>query len=137
MKTMNTLKKDFTLAVFSAALIAFPLAAYASGDAATEITTAATHAGFSAAAGDILTAHTHLHHTLNCLVGPGGNGYDKTAIDPCKNSGSGAIPDTSDAAKKKSLEDIATKTRAAIMKDSLAAVKTDASEIEASLKGIK
>lgn len=134
MQTMHTLKKGFALAAFSAALTALPLAAYAAGSAATEIKTAATHAGFSATATDITTAHAHLHHTLNCLAGPGGDGYDKTAIDPCKNSGNGAIPDTTDADKKKSLEDVAAKTREAIAKDDLAAVKKDASEIEGSLK---
>lgn len=136
MQTMHTLKKGFALATFSAALTAFPLAANA-GNAATEIATAATHAGFSAAAADIATAQAHLHHTLNCLAGPGGNGFDKTAIDPCKNSGNGAIPDTADAAKKKALQDVAAKTNAALMKKNLADVKKDAAAIEASLKEMK
>ena len=56
--------------------------------------------------------HAHLHHTLNCLVGPNGMDFDKDALNPCKNAGNGAIPDTTDAAKQKALEAAADKARA-------------------------
>lgn len=137
MQTMYTLKNSFVPAAFSVVLMVFPFAANAADNAATEINTAATHAGFSASAKDISTAHAHLHHTLNCLVGPAGDGYDKAEIDPCKNSGNGAIPDTTDAAKKKSLEEIAAKTKAALAGKELASVTKDAAAIEASLEAMK
>ena len=39
----------------------------------------------------------HLHHTLNCLVGPGGDGFDAKQMNPCAQAGNGAIPDAKDA----------------------------------------
>ena len=136
MRIPHALKNTLGLAALCTGLTALPLAALAA-DAGAEITTAATHAGFSAAATSIDMAHTHLKHTLNCLVGPGGNGFDKTALNPCVNSGNGAIPDTADAAKKTSLEDVAAKTRAALMNNDLAAVQKDAAAIETALKAMK
>lgn len=136
MHNLHALKKGLGFAALCAGLIALPLTAMAA-DAGTEITTAATHAGFSAAATSIDMAHTHLKHTLNCLVGPGGDGFDKTALNPCVNSGNGAIPDTADAAKKRSLEDVAAKTRAALLSNDLAAVQKDAAAVETALRAMK
>ena len=56
---------------FAAAIATLPLRASAA-DVGAEITTAAQHAGLAAQSGDIAGVHTHLHHTVNCLVGPGG-----------------------------------------------------------------
>ena len=136
MQKLHTLKNGLALAALCTSLTGLAFAAHAA-DASTEVTTAATHAGLSAAATSVAMAHTHLHHTLNCLVGPGGDGFDKKELNPCANSGNGAIPDTADSAKKKSLEDVAAKTRTALMNDNLAVVQKDAAAIEADLKAMK
>jgi hypothetical protein len=72
-------------------------------DAGKEIATAAQHAGYAADSTAIGMAHAHLQHTINCLVGPQGDGFDAKQLNPCKDLGNGAIPDTKDAVKLKSL----------------------------------
>ena len=111
------------------------IAAQASAaDAKSEIVNAQTHAGLAAKATAIDGVHMHLHHALNCLVGPNGTGFDAKQMNPCANSGNGAIPDTADAAKKKSLEAAAAKAASGIAATDLAAAQKDASETEAMLK---
>ena len=111
------------------------IAAQASAaDVKGEIVTAETHAGLAAKATAIDGVHMHLHHTLNCLAGPNGAGYDAKQMNPCANSGNGAIPDTTDAAKKKSLEAAAAKAASGIAATDLAAAQKAASETEAMLK---
>jgi len=76
--------------------LALPMAAQAadaSGSASKEAATAAAHAGMSLGAADLTMAHAHLHHVVNCLVGPAGKGFDAKAADPCKGMGDGAIVD--------------------------------------------
>lgn len=76
--------------------LALPLAASAAdanGAASKQIATAGAHAGMALGATDLATAHAHLHHVVNCLVGPSGKGFDATAGDPCKGMGQGAIVD--------------------------------------------
>jgi len=122
-----------SLLTFGVALAPLPAAA----DAASEIVTAAQHAGLAAQSATIDAVHMHLHHTLNCLVGPNGMDFDKNELNPCKNSGNGAIPDTADAAKQKALEAAADKARAGLKENDLAAAQKDASDTEAMLKAIK
>lgn len=119
-------------AVLSAALLV-SLPAYAA-DVHGEIVTAATHAGLAAQGSDIGTVHMHLHHTLNCLVGPGGNGFDAKEMNPCANSGNGAIPDSSDAAKKAALQNAANEAATGIGETDLAKAQKDASDTAALLK---
>ena len=135
MRTPDTLNKNLRLAAVCGALATLPLAALASSDASQEITTAATHASMSSKADSLKMAHAHLHHTLNCLVGPNGRGYDSKAENPCKDMGNGAIPDTTDEAKKKSLEHAAAQARAALRSESLETVQKDAEKINAELSG--
>ena len=118
-----------------AGLVAMPLVAHA--DASDEVSTAAQHAGFSAQATSLKVAHMHLHHTLNCLVGPGGRGFDSKEANPCADKGMGAIPDTTDAATKKTLEHIAYRARRALASKNLATVKKDAAEIQTELGNVK
>ena len=75
----------------SAMLLASPVLG---ANSASEITNAAMHAGLAAQASDIAAVHAHLHHTVNCLVGPGGAGFDLKELNPCANTGGGAIPDS-------------------------------------------
>ena len=82
------------------ALIAAPALA---ADAAKEVKTAAHHAGFASASDTLPMVRAHLHHTLNCLEGPKGADFDAKAMNPCKDQGMGAIPD-SPPDKRKALE---------------------------------
>jgi hypothetical protein len=106
-------------------------------DVKSEVVNAETHAGLAAQATDLDGVHTHLHHALNCLVGPNGAGFDAKQMNPCANSGNGAIPDTTDAAKKKSLEAAADKARSGIAATDLAAAKKDATATAAMLKPLE
>ena len=75
---------------------ALPLAAQAAGAnaaASKQVATAAAHAGMALGASDLDMVHAHLHHVVNCLVGPSGKAFDAKAADPCKDMGQGAIVD--------------------------------------------
>jgi len=113
------------------------LATNALADAASETVTAATHAELAAGASDLNGVHTHLHHALNCLVGPGGQGFDAKELNPCAQSGNGAIPDTGDSAKKSSLEAAVEKVRAGLAANDMKAAKADASAAGSMLKGAR
>ena len=103
-------------------------------DLGAEINTAATHADLAVQADNINGVHTHLHHALNCLVGPGGNGFDAKELNPCGHSGAGAIPDSTDAMMKKALENAADTARAGIAATDIAAAKADATKANAQIK---
>ena len=51
-------------------------------DANKEVSTAAQHAGFAGSSKDIKTTQMHLHHVVNCLVGPQGEGFDASFATP-------------------------------------------------------
>jgi hypothetical protein len=74
---------------------------------------------------------------LNCLVGTGGNGFDAKELNPCAQSGHGAIPDTVDAAKKEMLESVAAKARSGIAATDINAARSDASSAASMLKSGK
>jgi len=112
-------------------IAAVPGAARADGPQA--IATAAQHAGLASSSGDIAAVHRHLHHVLNCLVGPDGEGFDGAAGNPCAAAG-GAIPQTSDNAMKMKLEKAAGEARMGIANENLDAVKKTAMELQAALK---
>lgn len=120
-----------------AVTIGVAAASAALADAASETVTAATHAELAAGASDLAGVHTHLHHTLNCLVGQGGNGFDAKQMNPCAESGKGAIPDSSDSAKKASLEKAAAKARDGIAASDMKAARADASATASMLKAAK
>ena len=106
-------------------------------DAGGEITNAATHAGLAAQASDIGGVHMHLHHAVNCLVGPSGAGFDSKEMNPCANSGKGAIPDSSDPQTKQQLEAAVAKANSGIAATDLAAAQKDASDSAGILKTVK
>jgi hypothetical protein len=89
--------KNPALLVAVLALLSTP----AFADIAAELSTAQTHAGLAAKNATLDGVHMHLHHALNCLVGPSGTGYDASQANPCAKAGNGAIPDASDAQKTK------------------------------------
>ena len=104
------------------------------GDGAKEAQTAAQHAGMAASAPDIKMVHMHLHHAVNCLVGPKGEGFDAKEANPCGQMGDGALTDTSDAAMKKKLGDAAMKAETGLKSEDLAAAQKAAGETAAALK---
>lgn len=133
---MTNKKRDLFLGAALASLILAPLPVLAA-DVAGEISTAATHSDLAAKATVIGTVQMHLHHTLNCLVGPGGDGFDAKQINPCAGSGSGAIPDMADAAKKKALAGAAATVRTGLATTDLATAQKAANDATAQLSAIK
>jgi hypothetical protein len=117
-------------AVVLTALSAAALAA----DPVQEADTAATHAGFAAQAATIEQAHMHLHHTVNCLVGPKGQGFDINEANPCQKLGDGAIPDTADSTIKAKLTTALAKAEAGLKSNDLIAAKKAATEAQTDLK---
>lgn len=102
-----------------------------------EIVNATEHAQYAAEATTIAEAHAHLHHALNCIVGPAGQGFDSKQMNPCAGSGNGIIPDESDAAAKTALEGAAAKARDGLATDDMAKAKADATAVAGVLKGLK
>lgn len=103
-------------------------------DVAKEVTTAATHAGLAAGSKDMKSVQMHLHHTVNCLVGPEGAGFDTEVANPCKGQGNGAIPDTKDAAKLASLRAALAKVDAGLKENDMAAAQLDATAAQDLIK---
>jgi hypothetical protein len=69
----------------------------------------------------------HLHHALNCLVGPGGPGFDTHEMNPCANAGRGAIADGG-LLKKLPLESAAAEARAGLAEPDLAKAQLHAAK---------
>ena len=123
--------------VLTAVAVTLSVPAFAAGDLKGEIVNAIEHAEYSAAATDIQTAHMHLHHALNCIVGPSGNGFDATQMNPCAHSGDGIIPDSADAKSKATLESAAAKAREGLATNDLHAAQADATAVATTLKSLK
>ncbi len=98
-------------------------------DVKKELDTAVQHAEFAAAAKDVKMAHAHLHHVINCLVGPKGKGFDAKQLDPCKGMGNGAIPDSSAAAQKKELRAALRKAEQGLKESQLATAQKTATDV--------
>lgn len=129
------MKKLLAFAAAAALACGFSLAASAQTGASTEINTAHAHALMAQAATSLDMAHTHLHHVINCLVGPKGAGFDATAGDPCKSQGNGAIPDSaSNAALDSKLKAALAQAEAGLQTTELAAAQQDAAKVAATLQ---
>ena len=118
-----------------AALLVTPTAVLA--DAHSEIVNADEHAGYAATSSDMTTVQAHLHHALNCLVGPGGNGFDAKQMNPCAKVGAGAIPDSTDAGQKAKLEAAKAKLVAGIASDDLKVAQDAANSAQATIASAK
>ena len=105
----------------------------ASADAQQAIGIAAQHAGLAAGAANINVVHTHMHHVLNCLVGPGGDGFDAMPGNPCGMAG-GAIPQENNAEMKTKLLNVAAQIRAGIGNSDMAESKKIATDAQDALK---
>lgn len=76
-----------------AAWLLTPSPAMAAADPSAELKTATTHAGFAAKYEALKEVTMHLHHALNCLVGPQDKLFDAAAGNPCQGQGNGYLPD--------------------------------------------
>jgi len=98
--------------------------------ATTEIYTALVHAQMALASKDVVEAHHHLHHVINCLVGPNGKGYDANEENPCKGMGNGAMNDVdSKSAQYKKLDDALSEAKEGLDKSSLKNTQNEADEV--------
>jgi hypothetical protein len=123
------------IAAVISGLLTFPIAAYA--DAKSEIATAAQHAGLAAAAPNLVQTHMHLHHVMNCLVGPGDADFDKTNMNPCAQQGKGAFPDVSDGEIRTKLQNAMSAAADGIASSDEATAKKNAATVETLLNAIK
>ena len=99
-------------------------------DTAPEVKTAEVHAGLAAKAENVKGVHTHLHHTLNCLVGPDGDGFDSDEMNPCGDMGKGAISDTKDDNMKGKLENAVDKANSGLDTDDYDEAKSAAMSVQ-------
>ena len=132
--TLN--KRDMFLGAAVAALILAPMSAVAA-DVSGEIATAGTHATLASQATAIDGVRMHLHHAINCLVGPSDSRFDAKQMNPCANAGNGAIPDMADAAKKKALETAAVTASDGLAAADLAKAQKAAAQTATQLAAIK
>ncbi|OEY65408.1 hypothetical protein [Marinobacter sp. X15-166B] len=124
-------------AVCGAALALVMTVTQAAEDMAPEVETAAAHAGFAASAGDIKGVQSHLHHALNCLVGPDGDGFDANELNPCQGMGEGAIPATVDSNQKAHLEAVVATINDGLTTEDYDEAKAAAMSAAKALKGDK
>jgi hypothetical protein len=123
----------FLTGIVIGAFTALPAAAQVA-DPAQEAATGGVHAGLAAKAATIEQVHMHLHHTVNCLVGPTGQGFDAKEANPCQKLGNGAIPDTTDSATKAKLAAALAKAQAGLKSDDLSVARKAATEAQAALQ---
>lgn len=93
MNKTRTLLTNSVVILGALSLSLFAGLALSAGGAQKEIETAMKHAQFAAKISTLEQTHLHLHHVVNCLVGPDGQGFDAKAGNPCKGQGNGAIND--------------------------------------------
>ena len=124
-----------TIVAVISALLTFPIAAYA--DSKAEIATAAQHAGLAAAATSLAQTHMHLHHAMNCLVGPRDADFDKTNMNPCAEQGKGAFPDESNVEIKTKLQSAMSAAADGIASSDEATAKKNAATVKTLLDAIK
>jgi hypothetical protein len=120
---------------------AIPLAAQAAdGNAAAsrQVATATAHAGMAVGASDLNMVHTHLHHVINCLVGPSGDSFDGDAGNPCKDMGNGAIVDAKgEAATEGTLHTAVSEAEEGLQTTTLDAAHAAAQKVVSTLQGAK
>lgn len=117
---------------------ALPMAAQAedSGSMVSkQVGTASAHAGMALGATDLKMAHTHLHHVINCLVGPSGEAFDADAGNPCKGQGQGALVDAKgDAATEARLHTALTEAEHGVKTTTLDDAHADAKQAMTTLQ---
>lgn len=128
------MKKLLAIGITAALATGVACAAFAQG-ATNEASIAHAHALMAQNAKTVAMAHAHLHHVINCLVGPKGTGFDAKAANPCKGQGNGAIPDAAgNAALQGSLKAAVADAQAGLKAESLAAIQMDAGKAATGLQ---
>lgn len=128
------MNKLLAMGITGALATGLAFAALAQTGAGNEVGIAHAHALMAQNAKTLTEAHAHLHHVINCLVGPKGEGFDAKAADPCKGAGNGAIPDSSgDAAMHGKLQNALAAAQGGLKSDTLADVQADAAKAAAAL----
>ncbi|MBS0380816.1 MAG: hypothetical protein JSR56_00155 [Proteobacteria bacterium] len=128
------MKKLLAMGIAGALATGLSFAAFAQGSASNEVSTAHAHALMAQSATTLAEAHTHLHHVINCLVGPKGTGFDAKAGNPCQNQGDGAIADSaSDQALHGKLQSALADAQSGLKSDSLSSAQQDAAKAAAAL----
>ncbi len=138
MSTTVRIRRALALAA-GAAIGSWSLAAAAAGssgagDVQKEVKAAVEHATYASEGKTLSAAHTHLHHVINCLVGPEGKAFDAKALNPCKSLGNGILPDTTDAAQKKEFQAALEKAEAGLASKEIKTARADAAEVASMLK---
>ncbi len=101
----------------------------------TEVATAHAHALMAQNAKTVAETHTHLHHVINCLVGPKGSGFDAAAGNPCQGQGDGALPAAAgNAALQSKLRAALADARSGLKANKLASAQADARKAAAALQ---
>jgi hypothetical protein len=116
-----------------AGLLLLSVAPAGAADLSKELTTAITHAGLAAGSPDLKMVQVHLHHVVNCLVGPNGTGFDPGNVNPCKDLGAGAIPDASPE-KQKILQTAVASAQSGLAETDVAKAKSDAADVQAIIR---
>lgn len=103
------MKRFFVVAVSVALGSALSLTAMAApGNANKEIATAIIHANVASQITNLDGVHLHLHHVLNCVLGPHSEQYsaaaEKLSAYKCVGLGDGALPDSHDPAVRGDLQ---------------------------------
>ena len=123
------------IAAVISTLLTFPIAAYA--DSKSQIATAVEHAGLAAAAPNLVQTRVHLHHAMNCLVGPLDADFDKSNMNPCAQQGKGAFPDESNPEIKTQLQNAMSAAAEGIASKDEATAKKNAATVKSLLEAIK
>ena len=119
------------VAAFSLASFAAVSAARADSDPAKEMRPLLRMPVSPPRSTDMKDTQMHLHHVVNCLVGPKGKGFDATPGNPCKDQGNGAITDTKDSKQKKALQAALAKANAGLKAKDMTAAQKDATDAQA------
>jgi hypothetical protein len=135
---MRNIQKMAAIAIIATGSLAMAgFASAATPQLDKEVAAAATHAGLAAESEDIAGVRTHLHHTVNCLVGPKGDDFAPKEMNPCSALGNGAIPDSSDKGTTIALRAALDSANSGIAEDDLAKAKADATAVKSMLLAIK
>lgn len=127
------IRPSLIVVLSAAALVATP--ALAAGNARHEISTAIEHSGYASQVKSTAKVHLHLHHVVNCLVGPHGRGFYPPAGDPCQGMGNGALNDLSGrSAVRSELETALREAKAGLRENGFSAAHATALRVRKTLQ---
>jgi len=88
-------KRASWLAILALAVPAFGLQTVRAAETGMgeELKTAIAHAGFAQKYDSMKEVSLHLHHVVNCLVGPNDPMFDKASGNACEGQGNGIMPE--------------------------------------------